>query len=272
MFIALNSHLARVQHQHGDFAVVYNPKCLTCTSPHRALIERRWMEGDPISVIHRELSEGVVSRKSISRHVQRGHVPADLEVIHKAAQARAEDRWEEFGRQLTELGIAKVDGEQRFLALAEAHLRGGTVEISARDALGAIRWQSSLERHNSAGFEEARRWKSLCDSHESAVHALVLTMFDELGEPRVFELLRQAERRGSGSVLGLSKFMFEWRFGFVNGRQYDFTLWDEQTARWRPTQGAVDDPDPVVASESASKENDADMTDASLARVHGRAA
>jgi hypothetical protein len=107
--------------------IVAQPRCSTCTSPHRRTIETLIVTENlaPRAVVAR-LPEGhSVSEQSVRRHLGRGHVALDHLTVQQHLEAAAERRWAEIGSPATEWLTRQAEA-------AQATVEAGLATLTAR--------------------------------------------------------------------------------------------------------------------------------------------
>lgn len=133
------------------------PQCLTCSSPVRLDIETGVLRGLPYKVVAREalLSDpnSRVTPDSIRRHVDRGHMPHETQVVRLILEERAKERgipYEEAADTLVDAqGFAEIVVRQALERIAQ-----GEIRPSLGEGLDAARLLLQFAEHEEAATED----------------------------------------------------------------------------------------------------------------------
>ncbi len=210
-----------VRHGLGKYPFRQVVQCRVCASVHRAKIERAWADGVPPGLILRRLPHGHgISRQSLSRHLNRGHLPVDRRLVSRRAEVRAEQRWDEVGRRCTVFAAEEAEVQAMVTRLVADRVARGELEIDTATALKAMALLGRWEADETEARRALGRAEVAAEEYGHALARLFDAMLAEGGEEFAYRVVARLRRsRHEVDVLELPPLERAWRWhrGWING-------------------------------------------------------
>ena len=178
-----------------DMVPVRIGQCRTCSSPHRAAVERGILQFRTTAAILEELPpDAGLTVRHLVEHVRRRHVPIDQQELQRFIAYRTAEVEDSIRGLSTEVAKRQIDNALLTLAAGQLRMRRGELEIRGRDVLRAMQ---VMERHEQTE-EKVRAVEANSDWRDRSrlwdIEALFLLIGEVAGEEVMGRVIQRAGR------------------------------------------------------------------------------
>lgn len=184
-----------------EYALITNPRCTVCMSPHRFEIENQIVAGRSYRKIVQTLpEEDMLHPDALYRHYRNEHMPAQ----HSMTRRIVEEQAQSVGKSIQEAEESLVDGMTLMKVVVQKtfeRIASGEVDPKLREGLAAAKMLADLGEYDQGGADQQAYVEAFTVYQEEAMRLMGPELFAQFGEaletsPVLKALIARYEGRG----------------------------------------------------------------------------